>query len=75
MRTHVSLSREMAESLAASDIETVVRVCGSRLWYMAMKVEQIEAITRLKILQFIVLVLTTGYGKFLVYIHSATTCI
>ena len=63
----------MAESLAVSDIETVVRVCGSRLGYMAMKVEQIEAITRLKILQFIVL--TTGYGKFLVYIHGATTCI
>ena len=35
----------MAESLAGSDIETVVRACGSRLGYMAMKAKQIEAIT------------------------------
>ena len=59
---------------ASADIETVVRVCGSRLWrglgYMAMKAKQIEAITAFVNGKDTFVVLPTGsrtgYGKFLV---------
>ena len=53
----------MAESLAGSDIETVVRACGSRLGYMAMKAKQIEAITAFVNGKDTFIVLPTGYGK------------
>ena len=54
----------MAESL---DIEAVVRACGSRLGYMAMKAKQIEAITAFVNGKDTFIVLPTGYGKSLVY--------
>ena len=74
MRTHVSLPREMAENLAGSDIGIVVRACGSRLGYMAMKAKQIEAITVFVNGKDTFIVLPTGVWE-IFSIRCATTCI